>query len=579
MTKRFEPSANLLPSRRVDSGDRRLRVVVCGADGVGASKLTDTLLALPRVTVVRRRSAPGLDGLLGSEELRALELDVAVLVVDAARDLDSRIKRESYLIGLLRVPHVVVAVDQLDTVADAESAFAAAVARLGEFAERIALKIDAFVPLAFPPDTNIQGASPRMSWHRGPTLVQALEAAAPVVQPAFRLVVEEGADPVGSGGASPSGVVASGHIRPGGLIRVWPSGEESRVVRLIYEGRESEGAGPGDRVRLELEPDVTVRQGDVIADADAPPQVGRQFEAVVVWQHREPMLPGRSYLLQVGARREPANVTPLKYKMDVASLQQVAAEKLEAGEIGTCEVEFDRPIVFEPFADNRVLGRFAVLDRLTNEPIGAGFLRFALRRSQTVYWQALEVSKPVRAQQKRQKACVIWLTGLSGAGKSTIANLVEKKLVALGCHTYLLDGDNVRHGLNKDLGFTAQDRVENIRRVAEVAKLMVDAGLMVLVSFISPFRAERRMARDLLEPGEMIEVFVDTPLAVAEGRDPKGLYKKARKGELKNFTGIDSPYEVPLNPEIRIDTTMTASAAAADQVIDYLMRAKAVSVP
>jgi bifunctional enzyme CysN/CysC len=265
-----------------------------------------------------------------------------------------------------------------------------------------------------------------------------------------------------------------------------------------------------------------------------------------------------------------ATVLPLKYKVDVTSLEHVAAERLELNEIGVCELELDRPIVFEPYAESRDLGGFILIDRLTNNTVGAGLLHFALRRSQNVHWQALDVNKEARAAQKGQRACVLWLTGLSGAGKSTIANLVEKKLLALGRHTYLLDGDNVRHGLNKDLGFTDQDRVENIRRVAEVAKLMVDAGLIVLVSFISPFRAERRTARDLFEPGEFMEVYVDTPMSVAEARDPKGLYRKARRGELKNFTGIDSPYEPPEAPEIRIDTTMLAAEAAADRIIEHL---------
>jgi bifunctional enzyme CysN/CysC len=537
--------------------------------------LADCLRRLSTADHILSVHATGIDDLLLNQELTALDLDVAVMTVDATRGLDARVKRESHLIGLLRIPHVVVVLDEMDAVGYAQEVFKTISEALAEFSARIALKIDAVVPVVIRREANVAKPCPEMTWYAGPTLVQALEWKTTSARSKFRLIAA--ASPSASPDSTAAGLVVSGQVRRNDLIRVWPSGEESRVIRLIHDDRELEAVGAGVPIRLALEPSVPVHEGDVIARRDEPPQTGRQFEAVVVWQHTEPMLPGRSYLLRVGRRHEPANVTPLKYKLDVESLQQVAAERLERGEIGACEVEFDRPIVFEPFAENRTLGRFTVLDRLTNEPIGAGFFRFALRRSQTVYWQALEVSKTVRAQQKRQKACVIWLTGLSGAGKSTIANLVEKRLVALGCHTYLLDGDNVRHGLNKDLGFTAQDRVENIRRVAEVARLMVDAGLVVIVSFISPFRAERRMARDLLESGEMIEVFVDTPLAVAEERDPKGLYRKARKGELKNFTGIDSPYEVPLDPEIRIDTTTTASATAADQIIEYLVKAEVVT--
>jgi len=289
-----------------------------------------------------------------------------------------------------------------------------------------------------------------------------------------------------------------------------------------------------------------------------------------VWLHDEPMLQGRAYLMKAGTRTVSATISPLKHKINVNTLEHTAAERLELNDIGVCELELDRAIPFEAYCENRALGGFILIDRLTNSTVGAGLINFALRRSQNVHWQALDVDKPARSRLKGQKACVLWLTGLSGAGKSTIANRIEKKLTAAGRHTYLLDGDNVRHGLNKDLGFTAQDRVENIRRVAEVSRLMVDAGLIVLVSFISPFRSERRMARELFAPGEFFEVFVDTPLAEAERRDVKGLYRKARRGELKNFTGIDSPYEAPESPEIRIDTTTLTPEQAADRIVAHL---------
>jgi bifunctional enzyme CysN/CysC len=308
----------------------------------------------------------------------------------------------------------------------------------------------------------------------------------------------------------------------------------------------------------------------VLAVADDPPQVADQFEATIVWLHEEPMLQGRAYLMKTGSRTVSATIAPLKHRVNVNTLEHEPAERLELNDIGVCELELDRAIAFEPYAANRTLGGFILIDRLSNNTVGAGLISFALRRSQNVHWQALDVGKPLRARLKGQRACVLWLTGLSGAGKSTIANIVEKQLAASGRHTYLLDGDNVRHGLNKDLGFTAQDRVENIRRVAEVSRLMVDAGLIVLVSFISPFRSERRMARDLFAPGEFLEVFVDTPLAEAERRDVKGLYRKARRGELKNFTGIDSPYEAPEAAEIHIDTTVMTPEQAAASIIARL---------
>jgi len=324
---------------------------------------------------------------------------------------------------------------------------------------------------------------------------------------------------------------------------------------------------------------VDVSRGDVITAAVNAPQVADQFEATIVWMHEEPLLQGRAYLMKSGARTVTATIAPVKHKINVNTLDELPAERLELNDIGVCELELDRPIPFEPYAENRTLGGFILIDRLSNATVGAGLINFALRRSQNVHWQALDVDKQVRARQKGQRACVLWLTGLSGAGKSTIANLVEKRLTAQGRHTYLLDGDNVRHGLNKDLGFTAQDRVENIRRVAEVSRLMVDAGLIVLVSFISPFRSERRMARALFAPGEFLEVFIDTPLAEAERRDVKGLYKKARRGELKNFTGIDSPYEAPEAAEIRIDTTSVDAEQAAEQIIGHLESLKLTAPP
>jgi bifunctional enzyme CysN/CysC len=324
---------------------------------------------------------------------------------------------------------------------------------------------------------------------------------------------------------------------------------------------------------ITLADEIDVSRGDVVAAAAAPPAVADQFEATIVWMHDRPMLQGRSYLMKIGARTVTATVAPLKYRVNINTLEHAAAKKLELNDIGVCAMELSQPVVFEPYAENRDLGGFILIDRVTNTTVGAGLLHFALRRSDNVHWQALDVNKQARAELNGQKPCLIWLTGLSGAGKSTIANLLEKRLHGLGRHTYLLDGDNVRHGLNKDLGFTEADRVENIRRVAEVARLMVDAGLIVIVSFISPFRAERQMARGLVDQAEFLEVFVDAPLSVAEARDPKGLYKKARRGDLKNFTGVDSPYETPERPEVRIDTTQLSPEEATVVLLEQLRRA------
>jgi bifunctional enzyme CysN/CysC len=362
-------------------------------------------------------------------------------------------------------------------------------------------------------------------------------------------------------------------VAPGDKVRVLPSGRESRVARVVTLDGDLERAVAGQSVTLTLEDEVDVSRGDVLVAPSAPPIAADQFEATIIWMADEPMLPGRPYWLKIGTKQVSASITEPKYKVNVNTLEHLAAKKLDLNEIGVCNVAVDHPVVFDPYAENRDTGGFILIDRLTNATVGAGLIHFALRRSQNIHWQALDVHKGSRAVQKGQKPCVLWFTGLSGAGKSTIANLVDKQLNALGRHTYLLDGDNVRHGLNRDLGFTDADRVENIRRVAEVAKLMTDAGLIVMVSFISPFRAERRMARALFEPGEFYEIHVDTPLAVAESRDVKGLYGKARRGELKNFTGIDSPYEPPENAEIYIDTTDKPAEHSAEVIVEHLRQA------
>lgn len=374
------------------------------------------------------------------------------------------------------------------------------------------------------------------------------------------------------GGVGYSGCIASGMVRVGDRVRVQPAGRESGIARIVVRGKDMLEAAAGEPVTLALGAQFEVSCGDLICAADAPAQVADQFEAAVLWLDQAPMLRGRSYLMRIGARTVAATVSPLKYRIDAKTLEHMAADRLEQDEIGVCELELDQPIAFDPYRENHETGGFILVDSLSNRTVGAGLLHFSLRRAHNIHLQRIEVTKAARAAAKRQKPCVLWLTGLSGAGKSTIANLLEKQLHAAGHHTYLLDGDNVRHGLTKDLGFTAEDRVENIRRIAEAAKLMVDAGLIVLTAFISPFRAERRMARRLLQAGEFFEIFVDAPIAVAEARDPKGLYRKARRGEIKNFTGIDSPYEEPEAPEIRIDTAALAPEDAAREILAELAR-------
>jgi bifunctional enzyme CysN/CysC len=367
-----------------------------------------------------------------------------------------------------------------------------------------------------------------------------------------------------------AGTVASGAVKPGDLIRVQPSGKQSKVARIVTHGGDLPQAVAGQSVTLTLADEIDISRGDVISTVAAPAEVADQFEATLVWMHDEALFPGRPYLLKIGTKTVTATVTHIKHQVNVNTLEHIAAKKLELNAIGVCNLGLDRAIAFDPYSGNRDTGGFILIDRLTNNTVGAGLLHFALRRAHNIHLQHVDVDKAARGALKGQKPCVIWLTGLSGAGKSTIANLVEKKLHALGRHTYLLDGDNVRHGLNKDLGFTDADRVENIRRVAEVAKLMVDAGMIVLTAFISPFRAERQLARSLVEEGEFLEIYVDTPLEVAEERDPKGLYKKARRGELKNFTGIDSPYEAPQAAEIRVSTVDFSPEAAAEHIIERL---------
>ena len=498
--------------------------------------------------------------------------EVAVILVDARKGLLTQTRRHSYLVSLLGIRKIVVAVNKLDLVDYSREVFDTIEADYRAFAEQIGLTDVVCIPMSALRGDNITEPSPRTPWYEGPTLVGYLETV-PVGETAldrpFRLPVQWVNRPSHDFRGF-AGTIVSGHVQVGDRVRVVPSGQETTVARIVTMDGDLHQAVAEQSVTVTLTDEIDVSRGDVLCGAESPAGAADQFEAHIVWMAEQEMLPGRPYLLKLGTQTVLASLSRPKYRIDVNTLEHAAATTLGLNEIGVCNLNLDRRIAFDPYAENRDLGGFILIDRLNNATVGAGMLHFALRRAQNVHWQALDVDKEAHASLKGHRPVVVWFTGLSGAGKSSIANLVEKRLHAAGAHTTLLDGDNVRHGLNKDLGFTEADRVENVRRVAEVSRLMVNAGLIVLVSLISPFRSERRLARDLLAPGEFCEVFVDTPLDVAEERDVKGLYGKARRGELINFTGIDSPYEPPENPEVRIDTTTATPEEAAQLVVDKL---------
>jgi bifunctional enzyme CysN/CysC len=499
--------------------------------------------------------------------------DVAVILIDARKGVLTQTRRHSFLVSLIGIRKVVLAINKMDLVDYSEKVFRQIEEDYREFAKQIGLTDITSIPLSALKGDNMLEASARTPWYHGPTLMGFLETCEidetrMQAQP-FRMPVQWVNRP-NLDFRGFCGVVTSGMIKPGDRIRAQPSGRESRIARIVTVNGDLPLAVAGQSVCITLEDEIDISRGDVISAADSPAEVADQFEASLVWMHDEPMMPGRSYLLKIGTQTATASITEPKYKVNVNTMEHLAAKKLDLNEIGVVNLALDRPIAFDPYAENHDTGGFILINRLTNNTVGAGMLHFALRRSHNIHMQHVDVDKAARASAKGQRPGVLWFTGLSGAGKSTIANLVEKKLHAMGRHTYLLDGDNIRHGLNKDLGFTEADRVENIRRVSEVARLMVDAGLIVLTAFISPFRSERAMARGLLGAGEFIEIHVDTPLTVAEDRDVKGLYKKARRGEIANFTGISSPYEVPEAPELRIDTTLLNAEQAADAVISKI---------
>ncbi|QEY64436.1 sulfate adenylyltransferase subunit CysN [Metapseudomonas lalkuanensis] len=499
--------------------------------------------------------------------------DLAVILIDARQGLLPQTRRHSYLVSLLGIRQVLVAVNKMDLMDYSEEVFNRIEADYRAFAAQVGLTDIQCIPMSALKGDNLLEGSANMPWYQGPSLLRHLENApleAVRSGAAFRLPVQWVNRP-NLDFRGFAGNVAAGTIRVGERIRVLPSGQQSRVAGILGMAGAQEEAICGQAVTLTLEDEIDISRGDLIVRADAPPAVADQFEATLVWMGEEPLLPGRPYLMKIGCRTLGMSCATLKHKVNVNNLEQLAARTLELNEIGVCNLSLDQAIAFDPYGENRDTGGFIIIDRLSNQTIGAGMLHFALRRAQNVHWQAIDVNGASRATLKGQTARILWFTGLSGAGKSTIANLVERKLHALGRHTYLLDGDNVRHGLNRDLGFSEADRVENIRRVAEVARLMLDAGLITLVSFISPFRAERELARSLAGDGAFLEIFIDASLELAESRDPKGLYQKARRGELKHFTGIDSPYEPPVAPDLHIDTARESAEAAAERIVEHLL--------
>ncbi|WBL34157.1 sulfate adenylyltransferase subunit CysN [Sinirhodobacter sp. HNIBRBA609] len=500
--------------------------------------------------------------------------DLAVILIDARKGVLTQTRRHSYLVHQLGIRNIVLAVNKMDLVGYDQATFDAIVADYRAFATSIGIEDFVAMPISGFKGDNITALSENTPWYTGPALLPHLEtveldATSDQARP-FRMPVQWVNRP-NLDFRGFAGLIASGSVRPGDEVRVLPSGKTSTVARIVSLGGDRDEAVAGESVTITLADEIDCSRGQVIVAAKEPLEVADQFEATVVWMDETEMVPGRAYWLKIGTQTVSATVQHPKFQINVNTMEHLAAKTLDLNAIGVANITTDRAIPFAPYAENRDLGGFILIDKMTNHTVAAGMIHFALRRAQNIHWQATDLSRDHHAGMKNQKPAVLWMTGLSGSGKSTIANIVEKKLARMNRHTFLLDGDNVRHGLNKDLGFTDADRVENIRRVGEVAKLMTDAGLIVITAFISPFRAEREMVRAMMQPGEFVEVFIDTPLSVAEGRDVKGLYAKARSGALKNFTGIDSPYEAPDSPEIRIDTTQMTPEEAADLIIAKLI--------
>ncbi len=500
--------------------------------------------------------------------------DLAIILMDARKGVLTQTRRHTFIAHLLGIKHLVVCVNKMDLVDYSKDSFDRIETDYRGFAAGLGISNITLIPASALKGDNIIDRSTSMPWYRGATLMAHLETVAvgqdDLGKPFFLPVQWVNRPHQNFRGFS--GTIASGSIKPGDAIRVLPSGKTSTVQRIVTHDGDLSEAKAAQAITLTLTDEVDVSRGDIISASKTPAEVSDHFEVQILWMDAEPLLPGRPYVIKAGTKTLPGSIEKIKHKVNVNTLEETAAETLALNEIGVCNMELDAAIAFAPYTDNKALGSFIIIDRFTNNTVGMGLINFALRRAANIHWQATDVNKQSRAALLKQKPSVLWFTGLSGSGKSTIANLVEKKLHASGQLTYLLDGDNVRHGLNRDLGFTDVDRVENIRRVAEVARLMADAGLIVLVSFISPFKSERLMARERMAAGEFVEIFVDTPLAEAEKRDVKGLYAKARRGELKNFTGISSPYEAPENPELHIETSSLTPEAAAERVVAWLMQ-------
>ena len=503
--------------------------------------------------------------------------DLAVILIDARKGILTQTRRHSYLAHLIGIRNIVLAVNKMDLVGYDQAVFDRIVADYAAFAQSIGISAFTPIPISGFKGDNITARSDNTPWYQGPTLMAHLESvevdATTAAAKPFRMPVQWVNRP-NLDFRGFAGLIASGSVKPGDAVRVLPSGKTSTISRIVTLDGDLDEAIAGQSVTLCFADEIDCSRGDVIAVADNPPEVSSQFEATIVWMDDEAMLPGRPYWLKIGTQSVSATVQAPKYVVNVNTMEHLAAKTLDLNAIGVAELATDKPITFEPYADNRTLGGFILIDKISNRTVAAGMLHFSLRRAQNVHWQATDIGREAHAALKNQVPRILWFTGLSGSGKSTIANEVEKRLALMNRHTFLLDGDNIRHGLNKDLGFTEADRIENIRRVGEVAKLMADAGLIVLTAFISPFRAEREMVREMLADGEFIEIFVDTPLEVAEARDVKGLYKKARSGALKNFTGIDSPYEAPTSPEIRVNTVEMTPEEAAEHIIRKIMPLK-----
>jgi bifunctional enzyme CysN/CysC len=519
--------------------------------------------------------SPGHEQYTRNMATAASHADVAVILIDARKGVLAQTRRHTTILSLMGIERVVVAVNKMDCIDHDLTRFAAIQNEFNAYVKNFAFKSVLCVPVVAPDGNGIVRFSGALQAHTGPTLMSALliDPSSPTVSHAAIMPVQWVQRPHADFRGF-SGTLLGGPLQLKQNITIYPSRQTAQIKQMWVADKEADRALPYQAVTLTLDREVDISRGNVIANSQAPVEIGSQFDVTIIWMHEAPLLQGRQYWLKSNHQTVLATISPIKYKLNVDTNKEEPAERLELNDIGQAEIVTDRPLVFAPFTTVASLGAFILIDRITQETVGAGMIRYALRRSANVHWQQLSINRDVRARQKNQRGAVLWFTGLSGSGKSTIADLLDKRLVALGHHTFLLDGDNVRHGLNKDLGFTDQDRVENIRRIAEVAKLMSDAGLITLVSFISPFASERRMARSLCPANEFFEIFIDTPLSETEKRDPKGLYKKARAGQIKNFTGLDSPYERPIHPELRLDTTQLSVEQSVEQILTCLVNAK-----